>query len=313
MKSKPLLTFLLCCIVLVCISILLTSCQVKNGKGIETKELKVVTSLFPLYDFAKNVGGQKVDVILLLPPGTEPHGFEPRPGDITKIHKADIFVYTGRHMEPWVEDILNGINRKNLMVIDTSKDIQLAEGYMNHDSKHGFDPHVWLDLSNAQKMVDTIRDGFITKDPAHKDYYSQNAEGYKTRLHELDKRFKDSFVTCKKDVFIHGGHFAFGYFAKRYNLKYLSAYKGFSPDAEPTPRNLIELSKKLKQNNVEYIYYEELIMPRVAETIARETGAKLLMLHAAHNVTRDDMNKGVTFLSIMEQNLRNLKIGLQCQ
>ncbi|MBM4137619.1 MAG: zinc-binding protein, partial [Nitrospira sp.] len=206
-----------------------------------------------------------------------------------------------------------GINRKNLIVIDTSKDIQLAEGYMNHDSKHGFDPHVWLDLSNAQKMVDTIRDGFITKDPAHKDHYSQNAGGYKTRLYELDKRFSDSFVTCKKDVFIHGGHFAFGYFAKRYNLKYLSAYKGFSPDAEPTPLNLIELSKKLNQNNVEYIYYEELIMPRVAETIARETGARLLMLHAAHNVTSDEMDKGVTFLSIMEQNLRNLKIGLQCQ
>ncbi|MBM4137390.1 MAG: hypothetical protein FJ241_11240, partial [Nitrospira sp.] len=183
------LFFLSLCSICVLLSLTLFSCQKKDEKVMDNKKLKVVASLFPLYDFAKNVGGQKVDVILLLPPGTEPHGFEPRPGDITKIHKADLFVYTGRHMEPWVEDILNGINRKNLIVIDTSKDIQLAEGYMNHDSKHGFDPHVWLDLSNAQKMVDTIRDGFITKDPAHKDHYSQNAGGYKTRLYELDKRF----------------------------------------------------------------------------------------------------------------------------
>lgn len=290
------------------------SCAQKSEKGAGEKKLKVITTLFPLYDFAKTIGGQKAEVVLLLPPGVEPHSFEPKPGDILKIHEADLFIYTGKFMEPWVEDILKGIQRQSLLVVDSSKGVALIETTRErHGRKSGVDPHIWLDFSNAQIMVDNILDGIVKKDPANTAFYQKSAEEYKTKLRELDKRFKDLFATCKKNVFIHGGHFTFAYFAERNHLKYLSAYKGFSPDAEPTPRNMVELSKKLKQYGVTHVYYEELITPRIAETIAQETGATLLMLHAAHNIAREDLEKGVTFLSLMERNMQNLRIGLQCQ
>jgi zinc transport system substrate-binding protein len=294
-------------ILILVIALFTLSCEKKDNKVTEEKKLKVVTSLFPLYDFAKNIGKQRADVTLLLPPGVEPHSFEPKPGDILKINEADIFIYTGRFMEPWVEDILKGIRSQGPLIIDSSKVIRLTE------ESGKMDPHIWLDFSDAKKMVVNILDGFLKKDLANKDYYLKNAEEYKKKLDELDKKFRDSLSSCQKDIIIHGGHFAFGYLAKRYNLKYLSAYKGFSPDAEPTPRNLIELSKKLKEHNIKYVFYEELITPKVSEAIARETGAKLLMLHGAHNVTKDEMDRGVTFISLMEQNLNNLKVGLECQ
>ena len=304
-------------IVIVCLvlSLILSSCQQKTEKVIQEKNLTVVTTLFPLYDFAKNIGKDKTDVTLLLPPGIEPHAFDPRPGDILKINNADIFIYTGRFMEPWVEDILKSTTNQGPLVIDASGAIKLTDETAKVEQKHEqgkVDPHIWLDFSNAKRMVINILDGFLNKDSANKDFYLKNAEEYTKKLDELDRRFRDSFASCKKDLIIHGGHFAFGYLAKRYNLNYISVYKGFSPDAEPTPGNLIDLTKKLKEHDITYVFYEELLSPKMAEVIARETGAKLLMLHGAHNVTKDEMDRNVTFISLMELNLNNLRIGLEC-
>jgi zinc transport system substrate-binding protein len=236
-------------------------------------------------------------------------------------------------MEPWVEGILKGVENKKLVVVDSSKGTMLLEGPegreqedgdgekrdgrdragLGHAHEHGgVDPHIWLDLSNAQIMVDNILQGFLTKDPTNGEFYRRNAEVYKRRLRELDTRFKDTFSNCQKDIFIHGGHFAFNYLARRYNLKYLSAYKG-SPDAEPTPKRMIELQESMKRHQVKYIFFEELITPRIAEVIARETGATLLRLHGAHNVTREELEGGISFLDIMEKNRENLARGLQCR
>jgi zinc transport system substrate-binding protein len=302
-------------VLLLFITLILPSCQKKTQNRPDGNKLIVVTTLFPLYDFARNIGQQKADVTLLLPPGAEPHTFEPKPGDILRINKADIFIYTGRFMEPWVEDILKSTTDKGPLVIDASRAITLAEKSAKVEQNHEqgkVDPHIWLDFSNAKKMVINILDGFLNRDSANKDFYLKNAEEYTKDLDELDRRFRDSLASCKKNLIIHGGHFAFGYLAKRYNLNYISAYKGFSPDAEPTPGNLIDLSKKLKENDITYVFYEELLSPKVAEVIARETGAKPLMLHGAHNVTKDEMDRNVTFISLMEQNLNNLRIGLEC-
>ncbi len=309
------------------VPLFVASCQRKD-EGVEVaeqKSLKIVTSLFPLYEFAKNIGKEKADVSLLLPPGLEPHGFEPKPSDILKINNADIFIYTGRFMEPWVEDILRGLDNKELVVVDTSTGITLLKKLDDHGHDHGHDhhaccghakgkdPHIWLDLDNAQKMVDNILSGFIESDPVNSSFYTANALSYKTKLNNLDIKFKSALSDCKNDIIIHGGHFAFGYLAKRYNLKYISAYKGFSPDAKPTPRRLIKLINKMREHDLRYIFHETLISPRVSETIARETGASLLKLHSGHNLTKEEWDRGVTFISLMEQNLENLKIGLQCR
>ncbi|MGD0236328.1 MAG: zinc ABC transporter substrate-binding protein [Syntrophorhabdales bacterium] len=304
---------------------LLVTCGKPVDKGPGVQKLKVVTTLFPLYDFARQVGKERSDVSLLLPPGVEPHSFEPKPGDVLKLESADLFIYTGRQMEPWAETILKGLNTKRLVVVDDSAGILPGEDKSPYILGHrppgesgdqryrpDVDPHIWLDLVNARKMVDTILVGFALRDPDHKEYYTKNAEEYKEKLEQLDAQYQRTLTTCDKRVIIHGGHFAFNYLAKHYHLVYLSAYSG-SPDAEPTARRLAELEKQLKKYDMHYIYYEELITPRVAEIIANETGAHMLKLNGAHNVTRGEMGRGITFIEIMEENLKNLKVGLECR
>ncbi len=309
-------------------------------------KVEVVTTLFPTYDFAKQIGKDKVNVSLLLPPGVESHTFEPKPQDIVRITKADVFIYTGKFMEPWAEDMIKGVSNKNLVVVDASKGIELS-GEEDHDEelehhgeegKHheegedhegeehaehqaeehghqhgGKDPHIWLDLANAQVMVNTITQALAQKDPKNRAFYLNNAKEYNEKLADLDKRFKETLSTCKHKTIIYGGHFAFGYFAKRYGLEHVSPYDGFSPNAEPSPKAIAELINKLKRLGIKYIYFEELLDPKVARVISQETGARLELLHGAHNVSKDELSRGRTFIDIMEDNLKKLRVGLECQ
>ncbi len=291
------------------------SCSKREKPPTEAHKLTIVTSLFPLYDFVKNIGREKVEVNLLMPPGVEPHSFEPKPADIANLNKADIFIYTNKYMEPWAANIIKGMDSSHTLIIDSSKGIKFIEESEEDSDSHGhegMDPHIWLDLGNAIKMVDNISEGLIQRDPANKDFYRKNAAEYKAELETLDKKFQTGLSSCKKKTFINGGHFAFGYLARRYGLTYMSAY-GFSPDAEPTPGQLIKISKLLEQQGLKYIFYEELITPRVADTLARETGAQLLFLHGAHNISKEEFEKGTSFVKIMEQNLANLETGLECR
>jgi len=305
-----------------------TACQRQEQQIGKAKQLNVVTTLFPLYDFTKNIAGDKVSVTLLLPPGVEAHSFEPKAGDMLRVNAADLFIFTGKFMEPWADGMLKGVDNKGLIVVDASTGITLIQGEdKHHDHGHGkgeqhgkenhhdhgkIDPHLWLDFANAQKMVSNILEALVVKDPANKDFYTKNSDAFIAKLADLDRRYREAFVTCKKNIFVHGGHFAFNYLAKRYNIQYIAAYHG-SPDSEPTPKRLITLKKKMQQNNIQYVYYEELITPRVAEVLAKETGATLLKLHGAHNISKEEFEKGVSFLSLMEGNLKNLKAGLECQ
>lgn len=277
--------------------------------------LEVVATLFPTYDFARQIGKDKVNVSLLLPPGVESHAFEPKPQDVARINKADIFIYTGKYMEPWAEDMLKGVSSKNLSVVDSSLGIELKvdDGHDEEDGCHERDPHIWVDLANDQIMVDTIAKALAEKDPANSAFYMNNAKEYKMKLDHLDRRFQETLSTAKHKMIIYAGHFAFGYFAKRYGLEHESPYYGFSPNAEPSPKAIASLIEKLKKSGIKYIYYEELLDPKVARTISQETGARLELLHGAHNVSKDELARGVRFLDIMEDNLKKLKAGLECQ
>jgi len=284
------------------------------------KKITVVTTLFPLYDFARSIAGNKADIILILPPGVEAHAFEPKPADIMKVDKADLLIYTGKYMEPWAEDILKSTTNNKLAVVDASLGIKLARlnpahGGPEPDNRrhHGsYDPHIWLDFTNAVKMVDTITEGLCKTDPGNSDFYRKNADIYKEKLSALDKEYKKALSGCRKKTLIHGGHFVFGYLARRYGLEYTSACEG-SPNSEPTARKMIELKKKIKENDIHFVFFEELLNPKVSDIIAKETGATLLKLNGAHNVTKDEFQKGVTFLTLMEDNLVNLKKGLECK
>jgi zinc transport system substrate-binding protein len=320
MKKKALLSVLIMCLV----ALMVASCQKEQGRVSQPKKLSVVATLFPLYDFAREIAGDKAQVILLLPPGVEAHSFEPKPGDMLTINNAGIFLYTGKYMEPWVEKILQGTDNKDLVVIDTSAGVTLLKGTTGHEEKDGgqdgqghlahgaYDPHIWLDFANAQKMVDNILEGLVRRDPDNRVFYIQNADVYKGKLQELDKSFRNTLSGCGKDTFVHGGHFAFNYLSSRYHLHYLSAY-GSSPDAEPTPGRIIDLKRFIQEHAVQYIFYEELMTPRVADILTKETGTRLLKLNGAHNIGKDDLKRGKTFIDLMEENLTNLKVGLECR
>jgi len=290
----------------------------------DSQKITVVTTLFPLYDFAKNIGQDKVEVSLLLPPGVEAHTFEPKPSDITKINNADIFVYTGEFMEPWAHDIIEGADKK-VKVVDASANIEMMkeeheheeeaehhEAEEEHGHEHGgVDPHIWLDFDNAKIMAENIAKTLSEIDPQNAEYYKNNLKSYQGKLSDLDNSYKNSLTSCQSKTIVYGGHYAFGYMGKRYGLAYESAY-GISPDSEPSARDLAGLISQIRTKKIAYVFFEELVSPKVAETLAKETGAGLLLLNPAHNLTKDEFEKNESFLSIMEKNLSNLKIGLNC-
>ena len=291
-----------------------SACKKRPQEPSRMKKLEVVTTLFPLYDMAKHIGADKAEVSLLLPPGVEAHSFEPRPSDIVKINKADIFVYTGKLMEPWAEDVIEGVVNKNLTIVDASRGTKMIPG-VSRDAEEPsgwFDPHIWLDFGNAEIMVKNIVQAFQFKDRAHKDFYGQEAEDYINKLTALDTSYRMTLATCKDRKIVYGGHYAFGYMAKRYGLKYLAA-QGVSPDAEPTANDLVRLVEQIKKDKIKYIFYEELTSPRIAETIAGETDTKLLLLNAAHNLSRDEFEQGLSFFDILKRDLDNLRVGLECK
>jgi zinc transport system substrate-binding protein len=305
---------------LICLCAGTLACQKKEAQapGSSPKKLTIVTTLFPLYEFAKAVAGDKAEVKLLLPPGVEPHSFEPKPDDMVRVSKADLVVYTNEFMEPWAVKMLKTIATKPV-IVDCSKGVALIKSGPEedagpaHEGEHhgGVDPHIWLDFTNAQIMVQNIADGLIAKDPANKAFYQANAQAYQQELKKLDQDYQVGLGNCAKRVFLHGGHFAFGYLAKRYGLSYRSA-QAINPDSEPTPSKIAELIREMRSNGLKFVYSEELLSPATAEMIAKETGATVLPINAAHNISKEDFDKKVTFLSIMRQNLVQLRKGLQC-
>lgn len=274
-------------------------------------KIGVVVTLFPYYDFAKIIGGDNVSVSLLLPPGVEAHSFEPKPNDVFKINSADVFVYTGNFMEPWAGDILNSVNNKDLTVVRAGDFVNLLKKN-NAEDFSDIDPHIWLDFDNSKIIVDDILLALIKKDPQNSDFYTKNANNLKRELGDLDNDFKTGLLNCQTRTLIYGGHYAFGYLVKRYDLNYFAA-QGLAPDSEPTAQDLALLINEIKQNNIKYVFYEELSSPKIAQIISEETGAKLILLNAGHNITKQDLDKGVSFIDIMKENLVNLKMGLQCQ
>lgn len=282
----------------------------------ESGKLRVITTLFPVYDFARSVGGDSVEVTLLLPPGVEPHSFEPKPEDMLKVAKADIFIYTSREMEPWAEKLVDGVAKGGKPArIEAGAGARYLESptHSEHGHNEGTrDPHIWLDMDNAALMVDNIAKSLSDQQPKNAVVFRKNAATIRENLKALDLRFKTELSNCSTREFIHGGHFAFAYLAHRYNLDYISAY-GVSADSEPSPKRMMELIDTIRSRKIKSVFYEELLSPAVARTVASETGASLLQLHGIHNLTKEDIESGVHYFALMEKNLSALKKGLVCQ
>ena len=282
----------------------------------ETGRPRIVCSLFPLYEFALKVGGDRTEVSLLLPPGVEPHAWEPKASDLVAISKADLFLCVSENLEPWVTDVVRGVGHDGLRVLAA------AEGLLGHDDEalHGHgdrggearDPHVWLDLSYDQVIVTRIARALSSIDPENGDDYRANAVSYNERLQALDKKYREALAACRHHTLVLGGHSAFSYLARRYGLEEIPLY-GVSADAQPTPRRLAEVVETARDLKVQYVFFETLVGPKLARVVAEEIGAGTLVLNPGANMTKEQFDRGLTFLSILEENLENLRKGLECE
>lgn len=286
----------------------------------EEKKISVTATLFPQYDFAREIGGEKVEVTLLLPPGMEAHSFEPTPQDIVSLSKTDIFLYTGEAMEPWTANIVGNLKSKGVIVVNLSEDIPMLEledhdddhedEEEHRDGGHEVDPHYWTDPNMAVIMTERINSALYEVDPENAAFYSENTDLLKEKLIKLDQDIRTVVDNSKSRTILSGGHFAFGYFANRYGLEHMSPYEGFSPNAEPSPKSIASLMETVASTNAQVIFYEELADPKVARVIAEETGVQILLLHGVHNVSLGDLESGKGYIDFMYENLENLKIGL---
>ncbi len=311
--------------------------------------LLVVASLFPQYDFARQIAGELADVSLLLPPGAESHSFEPTPADMRRIATADLFIYTGRYMEPWAERLAvaatdNGRDGGNVVIVDASAGIELlASGAFSHSGEeerhvhddhdhaehdhdgedfegdhdihashsHGaFDPHIWLDPIRAAAMAMTIGNGFAERDPANAATYRNRAAAIRDELLCLDAAFKADVLAASRRTLVFGERFAFGYFFHHYGLRPLSPYASCAPGAEPGLRAVLDVVNEMKKENLHVIYREEMSTSRIADVLVEETGADVLLVDSLHNPPASRQASGETFQSIMGRNMDAFRKGL---
>ncbi len=274
-----------------------------------TSRLKVVTSFYPLYFFASEVGGDGVDVYNLTPAGAEPHEYEPTTEDLARIENSQLLILNGGALEPWGDKIQTNLKEKNTVVVTVGEDI--ATKMVIEEGKATHDPHVWLDPLLAAAEVDRVVRAFVQVDPLNRVVYEANGEMLKQKLKNLDAAYVAGLGVCAKKEFV-TAHAAFAYLAARYQLTQV-AIAGLSPDEEPSARTLIEIAEFAKKNNISYIFFENLVSPKLAETLANEIGAKTLVLNPIEGLTSADAAAGKNYFTEMMTNLVHLRIALQCQ
>ncbi|MGG1551642.1 metal ABC transporter substrate-binding protein [Paenibacillus ferrarius] len=284
----------------------LAACGSPKAKLVEGK-VNVVTSFYPLYDFTKQIGGDYVNVINLVPAGVEPHDWSPKSRDIKNMTDAQVFVYQGAGFEGWVGDFLDSLSAEaKVKVVEASQGANLLK---TDENKEQFDPHAWLSPLNAKQMANNIKKALIAVDPIHKDAYEQNYQKYAEALTALDTRYKTELAkTSKKEIAV--SHHAFAYLCRDYGLTQMSLM-GLSPDAEPTAQDLKQMNAFIKEHGLKYIFFEELVSDKLAKTLAKDAGAQTLVLNPLEGLTDEQIEAGETYISIMDKNLKNLVTALQ--
>lgn len=358
----------LCLIVTLMVSV--SGCNIGKYANLDGDKPLVVTTLFPQYDFARQLVKDKAEVVLLLSPGVESHDFEPTPSDIILINKADLFIYTGDEMEPWVAKILDSIDNEELTILDVSQGVETiceeenrehnhvheenqdseddeihedehiadvnenehiedkhnqdehdedshdgnvilgSDEHAGHDHSHSADPHIWTSPVNAMKMVENIEEALIQMDSANAEFYKENAHEYIHSLEELDSELREVVEHSDTKTLYFGGRFAMSYFAHEYGLNYVAAFDSCQAESEPSARLIVKIIDLMREEKVTYVFHEEMTDPRAARIIAEEIGGEALLLHSCHNVSKAEMEVGVTYLSLMKQNVENLKKAL---
>lgn len=309
------------------------------GDGEGGRKLKVAATLFPYYDFVRQVAGDQVELSLVIPAGMDSHSFEPTPKDIRIMQEADVIIANGGAMEHWVDQVVDSFDREDQTVVIMMDHVdaveeEIVEGMEHSDEGHGhvhvhedgeedghleedesqyeieYDEHIWTSPVNAMTLVDVIGDTLAQADPANADAYRQGAADYKKELEEIDAGFREVSANRKRNMIVMGDKFPFRYLADEYQLDYRAAFSGCSSDTEPSAKTIAYLIDKVKEEQIPAVYYLELSSHRVSEIIGEETGAEPLLLHSCHNVTRAQFDSGITYVELMRQNIENLRKGI---
>ncbi|MCS7280413.1 MAG: zinc ABC transporter substrate-binding protein [Desulfobacterota bacterium] len=267
---------------------------------------RIVASIFPFYDFTRQVVKERADVHLLVGADVDPHHFEPKPSDFLEIRRADFFVYGGSEIEPWAAKIIKGIISERPYIVPLGEGLDLA-----YSGKGVKDPHVWLDLTYVERMVVTLMESLSQKDPGNGDFYRKNGKLYIEKIRQLDRKFERTLSSCKVKTIVHAGHYSFGYLAKRYGLGYFAAYPPHM-ESDVQPKKVWKMKDILKKNRAKFVFYEESKNRKLAEKLAKELGIEILPLNPGHSVSKKDLEGGITFEKIMENNLQSLRKGLEC-
>lgn len=301
---KNIKAFLLITLILSVIAFYLFS---KNSSGIKSVDkLQTIVTFYPLEEFTKSIGPGETEVINLTPPGSEPHEYEPTPKDIVKIKSADLLILNGAGFENWTQKIIPDLESQKTLVVDSSKNLPLIE---NIDARKR-DPHFWLDPNLAKIQVENIKNALIQKRPEQKVFFENNARDYQKKLSLLDQEISQGLTNCRTRKVI-ASHDAFSYFAKRYNLTVLPI-AGISPEEEPTTRRLAELTEILKKENIKYVFFETLATPKLAQTLADEVGAEILVFNPLEGLSAEEVEEGKNYFTLQRENLKNLQKALEC-
>ncbi|MEQ2400910.1 metal ABC transporter substrate-binding protein [Peptoniphilus hominis (ex Hitch et al. 2025)] len=311
------------------------------GKDTENKEgLKVYASVYPIYDFAKKIAGDKLDVEMVMPQGTEPHGWEPDTNAIKKLENADLFIYNGAGLESWTDKVIDSLSNKDLKVVEASEGVELiksnhdhededhdhdhegaeenhnheaAENNQNHEAEdheheghhHGLmDPHVWISPKNAKIEMENIKNALVELDKENADYYESNYQKYAKMLDELDAKYSEQLSPLPNKTIV-VSHEAYGYLCKDYNLTQIGI-KGINAETEPDAKKMAEIINYVKENKITTIFTEELIDPKVSKIIADETGCLVKVLSPIEGLSEEQIKNNEDYFSIMEENLENL-------
>lgn len=284
-------------IIIILLSIFILNCNKnknsdKNNDKDNSGKLQIYTSIYPIYDFTKKIGGEKISVYNMTKAGAEPHDFEITSKDMANLSKADLFIYNGGGMEHWVDTIKEAL--KDIKYVNTSSNI----------NENNLDPHFWLSPINAKIQMENIKNGLIEIDSENKNYYESNYNLYANRLTELDKKIKTSLSDIKNRNLVLT-HPAFGHFCKEYSLNQIAIARD-----EADPKAMAEIITFIKSNNVRAIFYEEFSSSKLVDSIAKETGIKILTLNPIESLSEENINSGEDYFSIMEKNLISLSDGL---
>lgn len=294
-------------------TIMISGCS--NEKNTANREkITINSSIYPLEYLAKEIGGSNVEVKNIVPVGMESHDFEPSIKDIAKIKEGELFLFIGSGFEDWTGKLIS--ENKGLNSLEASKSVNLIpitdaghseeEGSDHKDEDHtDKDPHIWLSPINMIEIGNSVKNELVNLDQENKEKYEENFKNLKNNLEELDKKYRDALKNKTSDTIL-VSHSAFAYLANEYSFNQLPV-SGVSPDSEPTPKTMSKIVDIAKEKKLKYIYFETLVSPKSAEVIAKEAGLKTLVLNPIEGLTEKEKKNGKNYISLMEDNLINIK------